>query len=367
MSCPARTYPLKRPDGHQPPVPRWHLQFDDEVSHVYATYIGVQLRKDAQGSRDEAAIEKGVAEVTKTIRACVGTNVPGSVVEEFTSMDWNDEDIRHVFVCYWSNHDRPADLIAYVKLRKLRDDLPEHVRPFISIWRETFSVPISRLETNYSGLDYLPGFARLPKTRTEEHTLTAYWGAARDRLGASADDLFEGQNETGFSKHGPDGEGDHIVIYNVDNMVHIRTGQFWENCPEEEVYSYEHNLEPTLRSGISYLRSTESSGAIGLRYLRNANPPSSHEQTEPLKESCVTSVFTSLDALENWAKSHKSHLAIYNGAMRHAKKFGPDRKFRTWHEVVVLKESEGRFEYLNCEPTTGVLGRVERQKKSDQL
>jgi hypothetical protein len=62
-----------------------------------------------------------------------------------------------------------------------------------------------------------------------------------------------------------------------------------------------------------------------------------------------------LQNLEDWAKSHPSHLAIYTGAIRHAKKFGEHRKFRTWHEVSVLKEGEASFEYVNCLPRTGVI------------
>lgn len=302
-----------------------------------------------------------MAEVIKAVQTRIVDKVADGVVEEFESMDWNEEDIRHVFVCYWDSQEQQVFFATNIDLRNIYDNLPDHLRPSASFWVETFGVPVSRLETNYSGLDYLPGFARLPKTHTEEHTLTAYWGAARDRLGASAHDLFEAQDEPQFSIHDFDGEGIHIVAYNADNMVHIRTGQYWENCPEEEVRSYEDNLEPTLCKGLSYLRSTPSTGASGLRYLRNTPTASSPAGAEPLKETSVTGFFTSLDALETWAKSHKSHLAIYNGAMKHAKKFGPERKFRTWHEVVVLKVLEGRFEYINCEKETGLFKRINEQ------
>lgn len=52
----------------------------------------------------------------------------------------------------------------------------------MGIWRESFATAIPRLETNYSGLDYLPGLARLPGAGTEEHSLSACWGALHEGL-----------------------------------------------------------------------------------------------------------------------------------------------------------------------------------------
>jgi len=348
MCTAERTYPLQRPDGHQPPVPRWHLRFDDDGPDVRCSvaYVGVQLHRDAH----DASSADRLSEALGQIRERVMSNASGCVYEDFETMDWNEADIRRVMVCYWNDTEQYKQFLSRFNLPAVHESLPKDVRSSVGLWLETFSVPVSRLETNYSGLDYLPGVARLPGTRTEEHTLTAYWGAARDRLDASAHDVFEGQKDDGLFKTrvvANDGPS-HVIAENSNNIVHIRTGQYWQNCPEEEVRSYEDKLEPTLRSGLSYLRSTPTSGAANLRYLRNAGSSPTEPATEPLKETCVTGYFASLDALETWAKGHKSHLAIYGGAMKHAKVFGPARKFRTWHEVVILKEGEGRFEYVNC-------------------
>lgn len=38
-----------------------------------------------------------------------------------------------------------------------------------------------------------------------------------------------------------------------------------------------------------------------------------------------------------------------------ARRFGPDKKFMTWHEVSILKTGEAEFEYVNCDPQTGVI------------
>lgn len=141
-------------------------------------------------------------------------------------------------------------------------------------------------------------------------------------------------------------------------MTHIRSGQYWETCPTPEREAYETILEPTLLKGLSYLwENPHESGTLGLRFLRNVD----HNTAGKQLETCGAGFFRTLGDLEIWAKRHKSHLAIFNGAIAHAKEFGPDRKFMTWHEVCVLKEGEGQFEYLNCAPNTGVIRFVKLQ------
>jgi hypothetical protein len=118
---------------------------------------------------------------------------------------------------------------------------------------------------------------------------------------------------------------------------------------------YEERLEPTLRKGLSYLwENRAETGSMGLRYLQNV-PNSSPEWAGKSNESCVSGFFRSLTDLEAWAKRHSSHLAIYTGAIRHAKTFGDKRRFRTWHEVSVLMCGDAHFEYLNCLPGTGMI------------
>lgn len=69
--------------------------------------------------------------------------------------------------------------------------LPEPIRPYIGLWKESFPSEISRLETVYSATDYLAGLARLPGTEMRPHTFTGYWGAARDRIPGTGWDAFE--------------------------------------------------------------------------------------------------------------------------------------------------------------------------------
>ncbi|KZL66290.1 phenylacetaldoxime dehydratase family [Colletotrichum tofieldiae] len=349
MSSEPRTYPLRRPEGHRPPVPRWHLVLGEDVSSVATAYIGVQPH-----AHDSMA-SQAMGRVITAIEGWLNGDDDGKPLasETFKHLDGDDVPEARIWVCYWNNPEKGRKGLERLNLSFIFYHLSPEDRDRIGLWSESFMTPITRLETNYSGLDYLPGLAKLPDTGTTEHTLSAYWGAARDRIPSSAHDLFEKDDlaESTRPQVPPKGLGQHLVGTNYDNMVHIRSGQFWENCGLEETDSYEKHLEPTLKAGLSYLWDNRiDGGAMGLRFLGNTDT-----MGRIRKETCGAGFFTDLHSLEEWSRRHRSHLAIYLGALKHAKTFGESRKFRTWHEVSVLKRREATFEYLNCLPTTGVM------------
>ncbi|KAE8389564.1 hem-containing dehydratase protein [Aspergillus alliaceus] len=361
MDCPVRIFPLRRPKNHVPPMPRWLAQFPDNLDKVFTAYIGVQQHPGAQAELPQchAAIELWLSQNRNT--------APASV-ERFRVLDGNDVPKSLVFACYWNDEIKYQEGIRRLNLSRLHRELDPSDQPAVGLWCERFISHIPRLETNYTGTDYLPGLAQLPGTSTKDHSCTAYWGAARDRIPDSAFDLFDrdgGSIAAAFPDPVPSSVGKHLTGTNFQNMVHIRSGQFWDNCDEDEKRSYEENLEPTLREGLSYLwQNPTTSGSMALRYLQNV-PNSSPQWSGQSNESCVTGFFTSLADLESWAKHHPSHLAIYTGAIRHAKTFGEKRKFRTWHEVSVLKRGDAHFEYVNCLPETGMIKSVSLNEVSD--
>jgi hypothetical protein len=356
MATTERVHPLRKPENHQPPVPRFQVIFDDEVTHVYTAYAGVQLHGAGSDAGD------AFSAASKALIDTFGGGQDGKpdASERFVTIDGHDVPNAKILVCYWIDEANYKATLKKVDLEAIHKNLPAAGRDSVGLWLETFATPVSRLETNYSGLDYLPGLARLPKTTVKQHELTAYWGAARDRIPDAAHDLFEAKGGDEEPERIPDGLGQHLVGTNVENLVFIRTGQFWENCGAEEQDAYEKRLEPTLKTGLRFLWDNPDAGALGLRFIRNTLTAGGDDK---LKETCVTGYFTSLDKLEAWAKGHKSHLAIYNGALRHAKTFGDARKFRTWHEVAVLKRGEANFEYVNCLPNTGVVRFVPLQRR----
>lgn len=358
MASPARIYPLRKPKNHRLPTPRWKLDLTNGISSVFTVYIGIQRHSDDQETK--RAQSQATSAVQKWISAIDGP----STFEKFTSIDGCDLQGSSIWVCYWTEPKKYRQSLDAFSLPSIYSALGPG-RASIGIWRETFSTEATRLETTYSDLDYLPGVAKIPGTTTVEHENSVYWGAARDRIPDSAHDLFPQSKDISPPETIPRGLGQYLRGTNYNNMIHIRSGQFWENCSQEEADAYERRLEPTLYTGLRSLwENSKETGAQGMRYLRNEE---NSETYRLRKETCGAGFFSSLDALEAWSKCHPSHLAIYRGALQHFKAFGDRRRFRAWHEVSVLRGGDAEFEYLNCVPETGVIRSIPLNVDDDQL
>lgn len=388
-----RRLPLRQPPGHNPP-PRLHLKFPENLDRVFTVYIGVQVHSTSLGDfqRTTSLLEQPAAQIQKWL---ANPEFAPLSTEQFQLLDdstthplSHENDISGsdipiksssgikslIWVCYWTDETKYNASIRTLDLPGIYHALDIASKTHIGLWLEHFACDTSRLETVYSATDYLPGLARLPGTSTAQHVHTGYWGAARDRIPSSAEDSFE--EDTSTDNHDsvlPDDTstitthaqslGTHITGTNTHNTVHIRSGQFWGNCNDEETNAYLNTLEPKLRAGLSYLwNSPEETRSSGVRYLHNINPLSKTSTSgedfvstiQQTKEACVTTFFDNMADLEGWAARHPSHLAIWAGAIKHGKRFGDERRFRTWHEVSVLKGGEARFEYVNCLEGTGV-------------
>lgn len=359
MACPVRLYPLRKPKNHRLPVPRYTLALPDRVTRIFTSYIGVQQHSD-----DDASTH-AKTQVCNHIESWLKSEHRSSAHESFALIDGREASGTTVWVGYWTDAARYTKAIETLDLHSLYTCQPKEYQSSLGIWHESFTTEVSRLETNYSGLDYLPGVGQIPNSSAAEHDLATYWGAARDRIPDSAQDLFpRPSTDSDHPVETPKGLGQHLTGTNHHNLVHIRSGQWWKNCNETETSAYEDKLEPTLRKGLQYLNdNAKETGAMGLRYLRNT------DVDEPTidyarKETCGAGFFANLADLENWAKTHSSHLAIWRGAMAHYKAFPDNRLFRTWHEVSVIKEGEAKFMYVNCTPGTGVMGSA-RLRASD--
>ncbi|KAH9880191.1 hypothetical protein J1614_002217 [Plenodomus biglobosus] len=357
MSCPVRSYPLRKPPHHRVPIPRWKLSLPGACQRVFITYVGLQ-----QHGVNPGAISAR-SEVLKAIQNWLQSNDGLIVSERLQVIDGHDIPGSTIWVCYWTDLAAKGSRFNSLDLLQIYSVLDTSIRETIGIWQESFATDVSRLETNYSGLDYLPGLAKLDGAETEEHSLSTYWGAARDRIPDSAHDLFVRATNLQRPDRPFTGIGEHLIGTNHHNLVHIRSGQWWANCEQQEADAYEKKLEPRLRAGLDYLcKNSETTGAMGLRYLRNSMASGETNDGEE-KESCGAGFFANLEDLENWAKTHPSHLHVWRGALSHYKEFGDHRRFRTWHEVCVIREGDATFEYINCTPVTGVMRSVPLQKK----
>ena len=384
---------------------RYKLVLPETLISIDVAYIGVQQRSPDGAESPSDTFQKAIQYVESWMTE--GGNRPAAI-DFFTVVAGHDVPKSRVWVCYWTTttsdsnetqvsssgaQEQPSDSsmpskLATLDLVNLYTTLADST---IGLWLESFTCPPSRFETNYAGLHERPGLAALGHER-ESHNLSAYWGAARDRIPDSSTDKFELPTSTPNTTTAidsnnnldmppidppspkPRGLGQCLTGTNYDNMVHIRSGQCWAQCPADEEHGYLTELEPTLMAGMQYLwDNAQDTGTIGLRFLRNLDPSSIHNnkpnnqdtspsnsiiQPKEIKETCGAGFFRNLADLERWSSRHKSHLKIFNGAHAHARTWGEGRKFMTWHEVAILKAGEVRVEYVNCVRETGVVGWV---------
>ncbi len=325
--------------------------FPDGVEHVYTLHVGVQVHG---GDREAALKAKGRIEELLN----QPTNAAASV-EVFRVIMGNDLPVTKVWVAHWTQAEHFSAKLKQLDLPKVWRDLGGHRRR-IGLWLESFKTPIERLQTNYSRHEHKPGLARLPNVTTKAHDSTEYWGAGRDRLRASSYDLFERPPSASPSPSITPvvrrGFGQRLVGKNYDNMCHIRSGQYWGLCGAGERDAYENDLQPKLVRGLKYLwEYPEKTGTIGLRFARRLEDSGARGIERPLRETSAIGFHRNWADLEQWAARHPSHLEIFTGAMAHNKRFADTRKFMTWQEVSILKAGEASFEYVNCDPRTGVI------------
>lgn len=79
-----------------------------------------------------------------------------------------------------------------------------------------------------------------------------YWGAARDRIPASASSDLASEPTDPLP----------------GNLCLIRSGQVWEHCGETERALYFTDVEPNLTAGIDFLAEHPETGCISSRFLR---------------------------------------------------------------------------------------------------
>ena len=114
---------------------------------------------------------------------------------------------------------------------------------------------------------------------------------------------------------------------------------------------YIEDVEPVLRAGMEFLRDSGLSvGCFANRYMTVVDTAG-----RALEKTFGMSWWRSLTALERWAESHPTHLAIFGAAMHYLHALGQHANLRLYHEVSVASIDQQRFDYYNCHSKTGML------------
>lgn len=274
-----------RPEGHVPNVPAWSA-----VGLPERTAFSMILARDRG---DTGTVEELKAELTG------GTDAPDHLER---ARIVNSDDQATAFLGYWTD---PESQTRWCQRSQALQ------RP--GVLQETAVIPAERWETLHSTPEITPGVRNLLAAElTDVHE---YWGAARDRIPASAD-----------SDLAPE-PADPLP----GNLCLIRSGQIWEHCGDRERSLYFTDVQPNLTAGIDFLADHPETGCISSRFLR--------EQTihgEDLESTSFVGWFRDLKSLEDWSRTHPTHLAIFNSFLAMVADMGFEIELRLWHEVAVV-------------------------------
>lgn len=327
---------LNMPENWQPPVPSFSSAIAPDAQLVIA-YLACQATSRATARcgfdtlmRFADGSEPGPFLVDRSFRqAAAGFWEYVAVAYFISATAFDDWAGRSGFDRWWNEPARLSDGMGY--------------------WQERLSLPARRIEALHSSYNkdgHSHGGELVGPIRHH-----AYWGAMRDRLPASRDDLLPAPLER-RTRADVASVGQRIVVTPPLNLAIIRSGHDRAHASEQEIALYDEIVRETLLDGMRYLETEgEDVGCYACRYLTEVDAGD-----RDLQRNFGHCLFHSLADLEDWAKSHPTHLAIFGSFFKLQKLCDNQMTLRFWHEVAVLPATGQHFEYINCHPQTGLIG-----------
>lgn len=328
--------PSRRPEGLEMDYNTWTLGFQDGQREIVRATLGIEARNGADASHvmtsllDLFSLENGPKVVER-----------GGVVSQTVSS-------QELFFAYWENREDYRKWLSSMPVRDFFES-GDALDGDVGRWRETGFIPLTHHETNYSHDQELTGLAKLDVTERVSCEIFGYWGAARDRIPASAHEELDSYGKIELSGREP--LGSYVKVKPAGNLCVIRTSQDWVGSKKEHTDWYLKEVEPVLHAGVKYLqKSRKNSGAIATRYIREADIDGA-----PVERTCVLGYFDSLKSLEEWTHNHPTHLAIFESGLTMVRQFGGELGVRLFHEISVFPEGTFDAEYSNCSKSVGLL------------
>lgn len=339
-----RTCPVSTPPNYTPPFPSYCARFPNSMSDLVMASIGAQYpSKDAFSS---SAIENlksfmttphssslpSFWETTSVIDKRGFYNI--SIIAYWpSSTDFESWKADSGFEAWWQSTDREADGHGW--------------------FLEVFMPPIDRFETVFSNSEVPEGAANMREKISGEIGEHGYWGSMRDRLPAAQDDLLEGTQSSYSVQQDRNSDSKRIRVPGKNNLCVIRSGQNWSTTLPFERELYLETMHPVLIRGMDFLRDQGKSIGCYANNLWDIVDSATYEANR--EKTYGLGFFDDLGSLERWSKSHQTHVNIFGGFLRYAKKLDNVLSLQLYHEVYVLEEGQQFFEYVGCHGETGML------------
>ncbi|MCL2916021.1 phenylacetaldoxime dehydratase family protein [Shewanella corallii] len=321
------------PENWQPPAPAWAAKWQGESNFVVA-YFGCQ--SSCIDSLSEWAIN------------ALNANHGPLRIEQGTFTD-NAGVSNHLYIAYWLASEYQQWWNCAANNQWWRDEQRE--QEGVGFFREIISMPIERFETLHSTTTP-HGISTTAQTLEGPIMEHGYAGAMRDRIPLSATESLQNQFDASVQFQATRNTNNkRVIVTPPENLCVIRSGQNWSECDEEQKRMYLSKVHPTLKKGMAFLQNNPAkSGCLSMRFVDVKD-----ENWQPMEQSFGLGLATDIYAFEEWAKSHATHLAIFERFMEMVMTFGDNLQLKLWHEVSVLPAEECEFEYINCHPETGLL------------
>ncbi|MBT0729495.1 phenylacetaldoxime dehydratase family protein [Rosenbergiella nectarea] len=333
-----RKIPVSTPAAYTPPFPAWTTRFSPLVEQVVMAYFGVQSTQTLG--------QLALVEITSRFSAAHGPS-------HWDLATYCDElgFVNDIVIAYWTS----PESFSLWKTESQFDEWwhsADREQEDHGFFMEVVTPDIRGIETIFSNQYHPEGIAHLAQKMSDEMQEHGYWGSARDRLPIAQASRLEGQGGIRASSPLPARR----IVQGSDNLCLIRSGQDWSDTLNEERSLYLEEVEPILNAGMRFLRDEgHTIGCLSCRYMHVLQ----RDDRLSLQKTFGLAHFTDLQALERWAKSHPTHVAIFDGFMRYVKALNFDIKLRLWHEISVIPAKSQYFEYINCHPHTGLLKKGE--------
>jgi hypothetical protein len=255
-----------------------------------------------------------------------------------------------IFCAYWLEPEKYQTWCQHPEISdSWKQDSTNAVEPNIGFWKEVSIILTNQMETIQQAHREHASMRFFAPEETEVHQ---YWGAARDRIPASAEDKFESPLGTELpEKRIVETLGKNIKLKLPKNICHVRSAQDLMLANESHLAIYINQVEPSLKDGLTFIQNNPNDvGAFSTRYIREVTVTG-----EPLNKTCGQLYFLSLAHMEKWAASHPTHVRIFAMFNKMAEQLGEDMGLALWHEVAILPEGHLDVQYVNCHSSTGFL------------
>ncbi|MEU9173774.1 phenylacetaldoxime dehydratase family protein [Streptomyces sp. NPDC048420] len=332
--------PRTGPPGHTPRFPAYSSRLPKGTdAFVFAQYA-CQARAADQAAEGTAALAE----------LFTGAHRP-DVLDRGSFVDSAGAH-NVVWLAYWFDPQTYDRWQQSESVRSAWDQLPADGP--VGHWREVCVIPAERNETLHTHRreDYATsGLSRYEAVDLPETPVHDYWGAARDRIDASAVEALEPALPVFEPRPAQEDDtlGRRLTVEVPGNVALIRTAQDWS---ASTLYreKYLADVKPVKDRGVDFLAANPDSGCIAARNLDEQSHVGS-----PLQRACTVAWFASLDHLLTWCRSHRTHLEIYASFFQMVSGGEGPLDVAFWHEVSVLPGGSVTTEYVNCHARTGFL------------